>query len=208
MSAGSPAALRLYLITDRKQTGASGLAKAVGEALSAGVRAVQLREKDLDARDLLRLALEMRELTKEAGALLFINDRLDVALASRADGIHLGREGFAPEELRPHWPGLIGVSTHSVAEASAAEAGGADFVTFGPVFHTPSKARYGEPVGLGPLKEAAAALTIPVLGLGGIKAANASSVTEAGAYGIGAISAVLAAGDIKKSVTKILKAID
>ncbi|MEE8574524.1 MAG: thiamine phosphate synthase, partial [Thermodesulfobacteriota bacterium] len=164
----------LYLVTDRSVVADGDIVKAVRLALLGGVRAVQLREKDLGAHKLFELAVELRALTNEHGALLFINDRLDVALLVDADGIHLGQNSFSAKEARPHLRPhlnkgmLIGVSTHSLAEAKRAEADGADFVTFGPVYATPSKAAYGEPVGVSSLKEAASVLKIPVFAIGGM----------------------------------------
>ena len=140
----------LYLITDRGQTAGRDLLAVVEEALSGGVRAVQLREKALPAREYFELARAMRALTARYGARLLINDRVDIALAVGADGVHLPEAGLplsvARELLGP--AKLIGVSCHSLDTALDAERQGADFITFGPVFFTPSKARYGEPVGV------------------------------------------------------------
>ncbi|NDY42660.1 thiamine phosphate synthase [Dissulfurirhabdus thermomarina] len=184
----------LYLVTGRRGIpGGRGLLDAVREALEGGVGAVQLREKDLPPRDLLPLALELRDLTRRHGARLLVNDRVDVALAAGADGVHLAATSLPVAAVRRiTGPGfLVGVSTHSVAEVLEAEAAGADFVTFGPVYPTPSKARYGPPVGLGPLREACRRAALPVFALGGVKAANVAEVLEAGAAGVALISAVL-----------------
>src|SRR5512143_3255944 len=123
------------------------LPDAVRLALKGGVRAVQLREKDLPIRELLALALELRMLTGEFGAKLFINDRVDVAVAVEADGVHLGHQSMPPEAVRKivGRKMLIGVSTHNREEALSAEKNGADFITFGPIFPTPSKMKYGAP---------------------------------------------------------------
>ena len=125
---------RLYLITDRKQVRIP-LTEAVRQALEGGVRAVQLREKDLPVRELLAFARELRTLTRDFGAKLFINDRVDVAVAVEADGVHLGQQSMPASAARKVVGDrmLIGVSTHSVEEAMAAQSGGADFITFGPV---------------------------------------------------------------------------
>ncbi|HEX9024513.1 MAG TPA: thiamine phosphate synthase, partial [Geobacteraceae bacterium] len=138
----------LYLITDRNGSGGRPLLHVVEEALKGGVRAVQLREKDLNSRELLELALAMRKLTGAYGARLFINDRLDIALAVDADGAHLGEQSIPADMARKVLGGdrLIGVSCHGSAGATAAQDAGADFITYGPVFHTPSKAAYGPPV--------------------------------------------------------------
>lgn len=184
----------LYLITDRLQVPDGDLPRAVAHALAGGVRAVQLREKDLSARDLYPLARELRAVTRRAGARLLINDRVDVALAVEADGVHLGG-GSLPVKAARHilGPGrLIGVSTHAVAEVQAARADGADFATFGPVFFTPSKAAFGAPVGLERLR-AACAGPLPIFALGGVTDERVPDLLAAGAAGVACISAILAA---------------
>jgi thiamine-phosphate pyrophosphorylase len=187
----------LYVISDRQQTGGRPLAAVVEAALRGGARALQLREKDLSPRELFPLAEEMRRLTATHGARLLINDRLDIALAVNADGVQLttaslpvaaARRVLGPERL-------IGVSTHSPVEARVAAEGGADFVVFGPVYFTPSKASYGQPVGLDALRAVRAAVALPILAIGGIKKANLDQVVDAGADGIAVISAVIAADD-------------
>ena len=191
---------KLYLITDRKQTKVP-LPDAVRMALQGGVRAIQLREKDLPVRDLLDLSHELRKLTRQFGAKLFINDRVDVAVAVDADGVHLGHQSMPPEAVRKivGRDRIIGVSTHNILEAKAAEAGGADFITFGPVFFTPSKAIFGDAVGLEYLKSASSAVLIPIYGLGGLKSGNIKQVIAYGAYGVSMISAIFTADDIQKA---------
>jgi thiamine-phosphate pyrophosphorylase len=132
----------LYVVTDRQLTAGRPLRLIVEGALRGGARAFQLREKDLSPRELYPLALEMRQLTQTYGAHLLINDRVDVALAVGADGVHLTTTSL-PVAVARHLLGpgrLIGVSTHSTPEAQNAADAGADFVVFGPVFYTPSKA--------------------------------------------------------------------
>ncbi len=187
----------LYLITDRKQVHGASLAAVIEEALKGGIKAVQLREKDLSGRDLYETAMEIRGLTSRYGAKLLINDRADIALAVDADGVHLGG-GSVPVGVARRILGgqkLIGVSCHDRASALAAEKDGADFITFGPVYYTPSKASYGAPVGIAALKETAGILRIPVFALGGVKKENAHEVMASGARGIALISAVIAAQD-------------
>ena len=186
-----PVDFKLYLITDRKQA-KMPLAAAVRLALEGGVRAVQLREKDLPIREMLLLAQELRTVTKEFGAMLFINDRVDVARAVNADGVHLGHQSMPVQAVRKVVGNdmLIGVSTHSVEEARAAESGGADFITVGPIFDTPSKSSLGRPVGLSILKELKCDLGIPFYALGGIKSGNIVKVIGAGAFGAAMISAM------------------
>ncbi len=195
---------KLYLITDRKQTKLP-LPEAVRCALEGGVRAIQLREKDLPTRDLLALAQELRSITNEFGAKLFINDRVDVAIAVGADGVHLGHQSMPAGAARRIVGDdmLIGVSCHSVEEAWEAETHGADFVPFGPVFQTPSKMQYGKPAGLEELGRAARKVQIPVFGLGGIRQGNALNVMLSGAFGISMISAIFAADDIRQAAAEM-----
>jgi len=196
---------KVYLITDRKQTKVP-LPEAVRLALQGGVRAIQLREKDLPVRELLALAQDMRRLTKEYGTKLFINDRVDVAVAVHADGVHLSHQSMPTEAVRKIVGDrmLIGVSTHTIEEAKAAEAGGADFVTFGPVFLTPSKAAFGNPVGLECLKDAKKVVKIPIFGLGGVKSGNVSQVFNSGADGIAMISEIFMADDIQRAAEDVI----
>jgi thiamine-phosphate pyrophosphorylase len=203
-----PVDFKLYLITDRKQV-KMPLGDAIRLALEGGVRAVQLREKDLPVRELLTLAQEMRILTKEFGARLFINDRVDVAVAVNADGVHLGHQSMSVQAVRRVVGSnmLIGVSTHNLAEAKAAEVGGADFLTIGPIFETPSKSKLGFPVGVEIIKELKNHITIPFLALGGIESGKIRKVMGAGASGVALISAILGAEDIKKASSKLIKAI-
>ncbi len=188
----------IYLITDRTQLPAGlSLLAATEAALRGGVRAVQLREKDLSAAELLPLACELRALTNDYAARLLINDRIDVALACQADGVHLGGHSLptatARKILGPDH--LIGVSTHSCGDIARAARQGADFVTFGPVYATPSKAAYGKPMGLDGLRAACRSAEVPVLALGGIKLHNKADVLAAGASGIALISAIFASSD-------------
>ena len=188
----------LYLITDRRRvaTGYS-LLSATEAALRGGVSAVQLREKDLAAGELLSLARDMRTLTRNYHALLLVNDRVDVALACEADGVHLG-ESALPTDIVRQLLGperLIGVSTHSLDGGLTAADRGADFVTFGPIFATPSKAGYGPPLGVAALQEFCRSVPLPVYALGGIKETHCQSVRNAGAAGIGLISGILADPD-------------
>jgi len=200
---------RLYLITDRMQTAGRLLPAVVADALRGGLRAVQLREKDLTAGQLFELAVELRQLTREYGAKLLINDRIDVALAVDADGVHLGKAGLPlPEARRILGSGrLIGYSAHSVDEAVRAQLGGADFVTLGPVYQTPSKALYGEPLGVGTLAEATRAVTLPVFALGGIKQPSVAEVLSAGAHGVSLISAIMGAPNPTVETESLLRTI-
>ncbi|MDD2308039.1 MAG: thiamine phosphate synthase [Desulfuromonadaceae bacterium] len=202
--------LSLYLITDRHQSGGRELTEVVREALEGGVRAVQLREKDLSGAELYRLACELRRLTSAFGARLIINDRPDIALAVEADGVHLGigslPAGAVRRLLGPHM--IIGYSAHAIDEALRAEVAGADFITFSPVYPTPSKAAYGEPCGVEKLAAAVCALGIPVVALGGITQENITHALSANVHGIAVISAVLAAADPRVAAASLLKKIE
>lgn len=199
---------KLYLITDRKQTKLP-LPEAVRLALQGGVPAVQLREKDLSVRELLALAQELRSMTREFGAKLFVNDHVDVAVAVEADGVHLGRQSMPVDAVRKivGCKMLIGASTHSVQEASDAESGGADFITYGPIFETPSKAQYGAPLGKSTIREVKYPINIPLFAIGGIKSTNALQIMAAGADGVALISSILAADDITAAARKFMRAI-
>jgi thiamine-phosphate pyrophosphorylase len=200
----------LYLITDRMQTAGRMLPAVVADALRGGLRAVQLREKDLTGCQLFEIAVELREITRAHGAQLLINDRIDIALAIGADGVHLGTASLPVAAARrilgsTH---LIGYSAHSLAEAQQAERDGADFVTFGPVFATPSKAVYGEPLGCEALSEVARNLDIPVFALGGVKKTSVKEVISTGAYGVALISAIIAAENPTTETESLLDLIE
>ena len=199
---------RLYLITDRRLfADDSSLFAAIEEALKGGVKAVQLREKDLDARSLLSMAYSLRELTLEYGANLFINDRVDIAMAVDADGVHLGGQSIPAYAARKAAGEalLIGVSAHSIGDAIKAEEEGADFITLGPIFETPSKIKYGQPLGPGLLSEARGKISIPVFAIGGIKKERVDTVLESGATGIALISAILGSEDIRSNTEEFMR---
>lgn len=176
------------------------------EALDGGVRSIQLREKDLGGRDLFRLAEKAKAVCERYRALLFINDRIDVALGVDADGVQLG-SGSVPIEAVRGVVGtkiLIGASVHSAVEAEETERAGADFILFGPVYFTPSKAGYREPQGLDRLREVVEKVSLPVYAIGGIKPENISRVRKAGVWGVALISAILSANDPRGAAQEIL----
>lgn len=172
---------------------ARSLAECIRHAAAAGANWIQIREKGLEARPLVELARFAVSETRAADAHVLVNDRLDVAIAAGAAGVHLG-ENSLPLEAVTEWRRssgrpdfLIGVSCHSLESARAAKRGGADYIFFGPLFATPSKAAFGAPQGTDRLREVCASVEIPVLAIGGVNLENARSCIAAGAAGIAAI---------------------
>ena len=196
----------LVLVTDRNATAGRDLADVVAAALDAGLPAVQLRDRDLPGRPLLALAERLRGLTARAGASLLVNDRVDVAVAVGADGVHLGGTSMPVEVARRLLPrgALVGVSTHAVAEVAAATA---DFAFFGPVHATPSKAAFGPPQGVARLREAIAAAPIPVLAIGGITRVHIPDLLATGAAGVAVIRAILSADEPGSATRALLEAL-
>jgi thiamine-phosphate pyrophosphorylase len=188
---------RLYVVTDRQQTAGRPLEEVVVAAARGGAGMVQLREKDLTARELYDLGARLQSLLMPHGIPLLINDRLDVAQALDAAGVHLAGHSLSPAQARrllgPEK--LLGVSTHSLDEARQAMREGVDFIVFGPVYDTPSKRQYGTPQGLQRLAEVVAHVTCPVIAIGGIDSENLPQVLQTGAHGVAMIRAVLAAPD-------------
>ncbi len=196
----------LYLITDRDQT-KGNLIEAIEEALKAGVKAIQVREKDLTIREQMNLAITMKKLTDHYHASLFINDRVDVALCAKAAGVHLGESSIPVDAVRRMVKNelLIGVSTHNIKEAMDAQGKGADFITLGPVFDTPSKRKYGTPVGLEVLRKAKDRLEIQVFAIGGIKSHNIKEVKRHKGDGIALISGILSSDNTFEETKNYLK---
>jgi thiamine-phosphate pyrophosphorylase len=198
---------KLYLITDRTQTKGRDLLWLIEQALDAGVKAIQLREKDLAGRDLFSLAEKASQLCRNYGSSLFVNDRLDIALAVNAAGVQLGNASV-PIALARQLLGaqkMIGVSTHSFNEAMEAQRQGADFVLFGPVYFTPSKAAYGAPQGLDKLKEIMGKISLPVYAIGGIKLQNILDLRSMGVSGVALISAIMSSDAPKKATSDLLR---
>jgi len=185
--------LRLCLVTDRTQTRGRDLVAVVDECLAAGLPAVQVREKDLGAGDLAFLCRRLRPLTLDRGALLIVNDRVDVALAVGADAVQRTHASLPVEDVRALVDKRlrVGASVHSLEDAVEAEVKGADWVVFGPVYDTASKRAWGPPQGLARLERVAAALRIPVVAIGGVTPERVREVRGAGARGVAAISAML-----------------
>jgi len=194
---------RYYLITSRKQCHPRPLSRVVEQACREGIKAVQLREKDLRGRALLALARELRAITRRWEAKLFINDRADIALAVGADGVHCRETSMSPKSIKQLGPSLtIGSSVHSPAAARRAELEGADFLLFGPVFYTASKAAYGSPQGLASLRKVVESANIPVYAVGGITAKRALKCRRAGAYGAAGISSIMGTHQVHLKVNE------
>lgn len=196
----------LYLITDRTATQGRNFLWVLEQALDGGVKAIQLREKDLDGKNLFDLATKVSALCRRYNAELFINDRIDVALAVEAAGVQLGKASLPIAAARAllGTARAIGYSAHSLAEARDAERDGADFVLFGPVYFTPSKAPYGFPQGLTALKNIVEKIALPVYAIGGVNAANLAQAMNTGIHGVALISAIMGAENPASATKTIL----
>jgi thiamine-phosphate pyrophosphorylase len=188
----------VFYLTDRKSLSAASTAdllEKISDALAAGCDFVQIREKDLSAKALLQIAGEAVSVARAAECVgVVVNDRLDVAIAAGADGVHLGESSLAASDVtrwcragRAPADFLVGVSCHSLQEVVAAEESGANYVFWGPVFDTPSKRSFGSPQGLERLREACRVVRTPVVAIGGVNEKNAAECVKAGAAGIAAI---------------------
>jgi thiamine-phosphate pyrophosphorylase len=200
-------ALSVFAAGDRE----AALLDCIRTAIAARIDWIQIREKNCDTRQLLRLARAAVAASRDAGSTtrILLNDRLDVALAAGAAGVHLG-ENSVPASVvaksarsfaSPDF--LVGVSCHSVEAAQQAARDGAGYLFFGPIFATPSKAAFGAPQGLARLREVCRAVNVPVLAIGGITAQNAAACREAGATGVAAIRPFQEAPDVTKVVAEI-----
>ena len=179
-------------------------------ALDGGATVIQLRDKIASTRVLIEEGLALRALTRERGALLIVNDRVDVALAVEADGAHVGQDdmpaGLARQLLGPDR--ILGVSAANMEEAEEATAGGADYLGVGPIFPSPGKADAGPATGVHLLTELAKRYTIPLIAIGGITAENAAEVVRAGAAGVAVITAVVYAEDITAASRQLRLAVE
>jgi thiamine-phosphate pyrophosphorylase len=192
----------LCFITERK---ASNLpyGDMVFTALKAGVRWVQYRDKDRTVREIYEESVRLRNITRDFEAALVVNDHPDIALSAEADGVHLGQEDLPLKVARKVLgEKIIGISTHSLAQAEDAEKGGADYIGFGPVFRTTTKYA-GSPKGIEILLEIKKKLRIPVVAIGGITLENLSAVLETGVDAVAVASAILS-GDIEKNAAKFM----
>jgi thiamine-phosphate pyrophosphorylase len=181
--------MSLYYITDRSQL-RGDLLEVIGRAVQAGIDLVQIREKDLGARELLGLTRAAAALALGSSTKILVNGRTDVALAAGAHGVHLPAGSVPPADVRKLAPAgfLVGVSCHNAEEIRRAALEGADFAVFGPVLETPSKSKYGPPQGIAKLRQACGVSEMPVYALGGVNLSNTAECIAAGAAGIAAIS--------------------
>lgn len=201
--------LAVYVLTDRGVARGRPEVELVAAALAGGATAIQLRAKDASARELCAFGTELVRLCAAHGALLVVNDRLDVALACGAGGVHLGQDDLPAERARllAGEELVIGVSAATPAEAAAAEAAGADYLGVGAVFATASKPDAGSPIGLQGLAAVTRSTALPVVAIGGIAPDNAALAVAAGAVGVAAISAVLGAADVRAAAGRLAAAV-
>ncbi len=200
----------VYVITDRRVAGDRSILEVVRAALRGGATVVQLREKAATTRQMIELGRALHRITQEAGVPLIVNDRVDVALAVEAEGVHVGQDDM-PAALARRLIGpdrILGVSAGTVEEAVQAERDGADYLGVGDVYGTPSKPDAGEPIGVEGLAEIARAVSIPVVAIGGIRPDNAAAVIRAGASGVAVISAVVGAPDPEAAARRLREAVE
>ncbi|MCG3776205.1 MAG: Thiamine-phosphate synthase [Nitrospira sp.] len=200
---------RLLVVTDRHQTNGRPLVPLLQRVLAVGVSMIQLRERDLSARELVTLAREVQAVTASARSQLLINDRIDVALALEGVGVHL-RSNSLPVPVARQLLGaqrLLGISVHAVEEAVRAESQGADYIVLGPIYETPSKQMFGPPLGIHTLEKACSLVRIPIIGIGGVTAARAREMRRAGAFGAAVITAILGANDVESATRDLLDAV-
>ena len=200
---------RLLLVTDRHQTKGRPLVPLLQRVLTDVAPAIQLRERDLSARELVTLAREVQAVTASRRSQLLINDRIDVALALEGVGVHL-RSNSLPVSVARQMLGaqrLLGISVHAVEEVLSAQSEGADYIVLGPIYETPSKQMFGPPLGIHALEKACRLVRIPIIGIGGVTAARAREMRRAGAFGVAVITAVLGAADVESATRELLDAV-
>ena len=195
----------LYVVLDRTAAGGRDLVDILDAALTGGARLIQLREKEWPSGRVLPLAERLRARCAAAGATFIVNDRVDLAVAAGADGVHVGQDDLPARAVRPLLRAgmLLGVSTHSVAQARAAQADGADYIAVGSMFPTRSKAEF-ELVGTDLLRKLRGEIRVPLIGIGGITHANVGEVIAAGGDGVAVISAVCAADDPRAAAERFI----
>lgn len=199
----------LYVITDRVIGHGRSHALIARLAVAGGADTIQLRDKTMSCSEILTEALTIREITRQTGRLFIVNDRIDIALAAGADGVHLGQDDLPVRAARKIVPGdfILGVSVRSVADALSAESAGADYVALSPVFSTTSKDDAGPGHGLSLLREICSTVSVPVIAIGGIGLHNVGSTIRAGAAGAAVISSVVGADDIEGAARRMKSSI-
>ncbi len=197
----------LYLLTDTEIAGLTDV-QITRQALSAGIKVIQLRNKDRSKKEIFNEAIALKSLTIKQKALLIINDHIDIAIAANADGVHLGQEDMPLTEARKIMGKgkIIGISTHSLKEAQKAEMEGADYIGFGPIFLTGTK-KTGSPKGLKMLQMIGENINIPIVAIGGIKSENIREVLMSGADAAAIASGILS-GNIRRNTKNCLKHIN
>jgi thiamine-phosphate pyrophosphorylase len=192
---------KIYLISDRSHSRIASI------AISSGIRTIQLREKQMSKRAIFEEAVDIRKITAAYGATFILNDYIDIALAVDADGVHLGQEDMPVKDARKIMGRgkIIGISTHTLRQAVMAQESGADYIGFGPMFHTTTK-NAGSPKGLGALRKIRNHITIPIVAIGGITGQNINEVLEAGADACAIASGILS-GDMKKNINSFIDTI-
>ena len=200
----------LYLVLDPELARGRPLTEVAREAIEGGVSMLQLRYKGAKAREFLELAQRIKEVSAECRIPLIINDRLDIALAAGADGVHLGQEDLPSQEARRILGSqmILGVSAGCLQEAQDAENAGASYIGLGSIFPTSSKPDAGRPIGAGVIAEVTQVVRIPVVAIGGIQVDNAEEVIQKGASGVAVISAILQAKDSKRAAQQLKMAIE
>ncbi|MEC2070542.1 thiamine phosphate synthase [Alkalihalophilus marmarensis] len=198
---------KLYAITGEEFHQGRDLIEVMEEAILGGVDIIQLRDKKSKKIDVLKKAQALRELTKKHAVTFIVNDHIDVALAVNADGIHVGQDDLPLAEARKVMgpDKIIGISTHKIEEARAAEAGGADYIGVGPIFETKSKEDVVDPVTTQYIQQVANEITIPFVAIGGIKLHNVDQVLAAGATRVCMISEIVGADDVKGTCEKFIE---
>lgn len=197
----------IYVITDVVLRPGRTHVEIARAAVAGGARVVQLRDKSASDEALLEIAREIRRLTRQAGVLFIVNDRLELARAVGADGVHLGQGDLPAREARKSWPeGILGISCSDVATARRAEAEGADYLGLGPIFPTQTKEDAGPAIGLEEIARVRAACSLPIAAIGGLHQGNVAQVAAAGATWAAVISAVVCAPNMEVAVRQLVEA--
>ncbi len=190
----------VYFVTDSRY---GDHVEMVEKALKGGVRTVQFREKSMSGKEMYSVARDLRRITDEYDAIFIVNDRVDVAMAAGADGVHVGQSDLPAEVIRDFFDGIIGVTAHTVEEAVKSEKH-ADYLGVGPVFRTTTKRDARNPIGLEGLRKIVESVNVPVIAIGGINIENAADVLRAGARGIAVVSAIAAANDVEVAAASLV----